>query len=154
MEFLQSTRPLLIVFHGLLALALACAALHIGAMSYRCLRGRGPAQTASPRHGGLFLWVWVGAMVTGLLLYPQFRVDVRAACFDPTYPLATGFYEVKEHWLAIGLPVAISYQALARRGGASLAGAGFHVLGLLLALIITAATLIGLGVLALDLAWC
>lgn len=50
--------------------------------------------------GYLFTWIM------GLLIYPVFRVGVRAANFDPNVPWATGIFEMKEHIGSVGLVAA------------------------------------------------
>jgi hypothetical protein len=57
-------------------------------------------------------WAYASTFLLGLVLYPTFRVDVRAAYLDANAPLAVGFFEVKEHWLALGLLVVWSLAAL------------------------------------------
>ncbi|NKB68944.1 MAG: hypothetical protein GKR89_17900 [Candidatus Latescibacteria bacterium] len=51
----------------------------------------------------------------GALIYPTFRVRVRAEYFDAELPHATGLFEVKEHWAALGLALFIAYFAISRR---------------------------------------
>jgi len=42
-------------------------------------------------------------LALGALLYPPFRVDVRAGYLDAQAPWGTGLFELKEHAAAIGL---------------------------------------------------
>ncbi len=154
MDVLDTLRPLLLVAHGLLAVALTGAAVHAAVAGWTGLRGAARWQGRLPVYANVLLWSWIATLVTGLLIYPPFRVAVRAECFDLRIPLATGFFEVKEHWLAMGLPVAAVYRTLARRGGAAVAGRGVHLLGILLGLVIVSATGIGFAMLALDATAC
>ncbi len=60
----------------------------------------------------------------GLLIYPVFRVDVRAALLDKTFPQATALFEIKEHLAALAAFVAIAMLILGifghlRRAGIS-----------------------------------
>jgi hypothetical protein len=43
----------------------------------------------------------------GLLIYPVFRIKVRAEYFDPKLPWLTGLFEIKEYVGAIGLFIAL-----------------------------------------------
>ena len=58
-------------------------------------------------------WGYIVSFVIGLLIYPVFRVNVRAADFDKARPWATGLFEVKEHIGAIALFAAIAIIVLA-----------------------------------------
>ena len=52
----------------------------------------------------------------GWLIYPVFRVDVRAAFLDKLNPWATGLFEIKEHLAAVGAFVALGVLSLALFG--------------------------------------
>jgi amino acid permease len=47
------------------------------------------------------------SFILGLLIYPVFRIKVRAEYFDPQLPWLTGLFEIKEYLGAIGLFVAL-----------------------------------------------
>jgi len=49
---------------------------------------------------------YIFSFVLGLLIYPVFRVKVRAEYFDQKLPWLTGLFEIKEYVSAIGLFVA------------------------------------------------
>ncbi len=62
---------------------------------------------------GLSLTKWgivtyVASFVLGLLIYPVFRVKVRAEYFDSSLPWATGIFEIKEHLASIGLFIVLA----------------------------------------------
>ena len=59
--------------------------------------------------GSLF---YILTWVLGLLIYPVFRVKVRAEYFDPELPWATGLFEIKEHIGSLGLFAALSLLVL------------------------------------------
>lgn len=59
-------------------------------------------------------WGYVVSFVIGLLIYPVFRVNVRAADFDKARPWATGLFEVKEHIGAVALFAALAIIILAK----------------------------------------
>lgn len=56
-----------------------------------------------------YLITWI----LGLLIYPVFRVNVRAVSFDSYLPWATGLFEVKEHVGSIGLIATLALFAFA-----------------------------------------
>lgn len=58
-------------------------------------------------------WGYIITFILGLLIYPVFRVKVRASDFDKVRPWATGIFEVKEHIGAIALFAAIAVIVLA-----------------------------------------
>ena len=53
------------------------------------------------------LWAYILTFVFGLIIYPVFRIKVRAAYFDPELPWLTGLFEIKEFVGAIGLFIAL-----------------------------------------------
>ncbi len=59
-------------------------------------------------------WSYVVVYILGALIYPAFRVYIRRDYFDPNLPWATGVFEVKEHWGAIGLALFLAYYLLRR----------------------------------------
>jgi hypothetical protein len=59
-------------------------------------------------------WAYVTVFFVGALVYPTFRVRVRHEYFDKCVPWATGLFEVREHWAAIGLALFIAYYFLRR----------------------------------------
>lgn len=54
------------------------------------------------------LWSWIILLVTGGMLYPDFRVNHRAAYIDQSYPWITGLFEIKEHSGACGLALLLA----------------------------------------------
>jgi hypothetical protein len=52
---------------------------------------------------------------TGALLYPPFRLNVREALLDTEIPWATGLFELKEHFAAVGLGILPAYWLLWRK---------------------------------------
>lgn len=65
------------------------------------------------KHADWFLGLLSASAVTGLLLYPHFRVHVREVFLDEHAPWATQLFEVKEHLALAALPLALGYWALA-----------------------------------------
>lgn len=104
---------LLLVLHAAVAVALAGAATHNGLLALRAMRGRaGPAhlERLYPR---VVLWLYLASVGLGSVLYPTFRVDVRAAYLDHALPLGSALFEIKEHVVAFGLAAALVQRRLA-----------------------------------------
>jgi hypothetical protein len=88
-------RPVLLV-HAVVGFSALAVALHLLVAVWRARR-RGSLAGAH-LHAGLLVALQVAALVTGALVYPAFRVHVRAAFMDATAPTLTGLFEIKEHW--------------------------------------------------------
>jgi hypothetical protein len=143
---------LLMVVHGLCAVALLGSVTHTGLLAAYHLAGRPIRPKLRQSHAKITLWTYVATFTLGLILYPRFRLDVRAAYLDEHVPLATGFFELKEHLVAVGLMLAIAHFVMApgvdvraRSSEAKL----FHALGIALMGIVWIAALTGLVVVAI-----
>lgn len=125
---------ILLILHGLLAVALLGAVTHQG-FSVSRPRPTGARTSFVARyrsvHDGSFRHaiaiLFILTTVGGGFLYPQYRIDVRPTLEDRQLSAANGLFEIKEHLAAIGLGVLPAYlvywrpplssdQALARRG--------------------------------------
>ncbi|MFQ6049755.1 MAG: hypothetical protein ACE5J0_01815 [Candidatus Paceibacterales bacterium] len=53
------------------------------------------------------IWAYLLTFILGLLIYPVFRIKVRAEYFDPELPWLTGLFEIKEFIGAIGVFIAL-----------------------------------------------
>lgn len=53
--------------------------------------------------------LFVVTAIGGALLYPQYRIDVRPALEDMRNSAANGVFEIKEHFIAIGLGLLPAY---------------------------------------------
>ncbi len=106
---------LLLVLHAAVAVALAGAATHNGLLGLSSLRGRPPRVRLERFYPSAVLWLFLASVLIGALLYPSFRVDVRAAYLDEAMPLGTRLFEFKEHLVAMGLFAAVVQRVLAGR---------------------------------------
>jgi hypothetical protein len=110
---------ILLIVHGLLAVAL------LGAITHQAfaVRWRRPAQGARSfidQFSGVDPKAYVSAIVLlfvttsigGAFLYPQYRLDVRPTLEDLQYRAANGVFEIKEHLAAIGLGMLPAYVVL------------------------------------------
>ena len=80
-------------------------------------------------------------------LSPDAKARLRKAYLDEHLPLATGFFEVKEHWIAIGLVILCCYWPMSRsiKGSRRTSDAWlFNVLGVVIGVIVWLAMLTGL----------
>lgn len=106
----------LLIVHGLLAVAL------LGAVTHQALSVTRPAPATGPRNFvGKFRGVsgasytnaitilFVVTSIGGALLYPQYRLDVRTTLEDLNLRGANGIFEIKEHLAAIGLGLLPAY---------------------------------------------
>jgi hypothetical protein len=108
---------------GLLVLHGIAAVLLIGAITHQAVALWLPAQRPArgwwralgavhpERYVRAVIVLYLVTMALGMLLYPAFRIDVRAAFLDAHQPWATGLFEVKEHAAAVGLALLPAYAA-------------------------------------------
>ena len=101
----------LLILHGLLAVAL------LGAITHQALSVLAIAPSANGRwtfvnrfrgvdataYATPIVVLFVITAIGGALLYPQYRIDVRPALEDTQNSAANGVFEIKEHLAAIGL---------------------------------------------------
>jgi hypothetical protein len=101
---------ILLIIHGLLAVAL------LGAITHQALSvaRRVPAAArgsfvgrfsgvAAAGYANAIIILFIVTSIGGALLYPQYRLDVRPALEDLNMREANGAFEIKEHLAAIGL---------------------------------------------------
>ena len=87
----------------------------VGSMTHNLLcvidyvRGRFARQKLELLYVKVSFWAYIIVYVLGALIYPAFRVYLRGVYFDPQIPWATGLFEVKVHWGAIGLGLFFVY---------------------------------------------
>jgi len=106
----------LLIIHGLLAVALLGALTHqafsvVPASSstnkrsffarFRSVNG--------PAYAGPIVVLFLLTAIGGALLYPQYRIDVRTTLEDLQLRSANGIFEIKEHLVALGLGLLPAY---------------------------------------------
>lgn len=106
---------ILLIVHGLLAVALLGAITH-QAVSVRRIsisarrsfidkfRGVSAASYTNP-----IIVLFLVTCLGGSVLYPQYRMDVRTTLEDLQLRAANGVFEIKEHFAAIGLGLLPAY---------------------------------------------
>ena len=142
----------LLVLHAAAAIVLIGSTTHNGILAVRQLLGRPVRRSLQQLYVHVLGIAYLTTFTIGLLNYPAFRMDVRAAWLDANAPLATGFFEVKEHWLAMGLVILACYWPMSRtvHGSRRTSDAWlFQVLGIALTVIVWLAMLTGLFVTAM-----
>jgi hypothetical protein len=105
----------LLIVHGLLAVAL------LGALTHQSFAVSRPPTASKRSFVGRFRGVHTPAFTTvivllfvitaigGGLLYPQYRIDVRTTLEDLQMRAANGVFEMKEHFVAVGLGLLPAY---------------------------------------------
>ncbi len=112
MVFLENFyRPLLLA-HLLATFLLVGAMTHNLVIVIGYLRGKFGRQKLEWIYVRVSLWAYVIVYAIGALIYPAYRIYIRHDYFDPKLPWATGLFEVKEHWGAVGLAMFFAYYLL------------------------------------------
>ena len=101
----------LLILHGLLAVALLGAITHQSLSVLTIARATNGRWNFVDRFRGVdatayatpIVVLFVVTTIGGALLYPQYRIDVRPALEDTQNTVANGVFEIKEHLAAIGL---------------------------------------------------
>ena len=113
----------LLIIHGLVAVAL------LGAITHQTLSAWAPVNARPGSFFGRFRTVPNGAFtnavivlysvsaVLGGIVYLYFRVDVRPALEQASRWEALGFFDLKEHFIAIGLALLPAYYVCWRQSG-------------------------------------
>ncbi|OHB76747.1 MAG: hypothetical protein A2Z25_02510 [Planctomycetes bacterium RBG_16_55_9] len=110
--FLEGYYKFLVMLHLLATFVL------VGAMTHNLLivlnygRGKFGKKKLEHFYVKVSLWAYLIVYVFGTLAYPAFSINTRASLFDKTIPWATGLFEVKEHWAALGLAFIVVYYLL------------------------------------------
>ena len=111
MEF--AAKPLLIL-HALFAMALLGSTTHDAILCIGFLRGRFGRRKLERIYALIASCCYAATFLVGSILYPTYRVRVRAAYFDRALPWASNLFDVKENWAAIGLAASLGLLLLSR----------------------------------------
>ncbi len=112
MVFLERFYEVLLLAHLFVTIVLLGSLTHNLLIVVKYVRGKFGRQKLEWFYVRLSFWSYVIVYVLGALIYPAFRVYIRADCFDPKLPWATGLFEVKEHWGSLGLVLFFVYYYL------------------------------------------
>ena len=112
--FLENLYEFLLMVHLFATFALIGSMTHNLLCVVKYVRGKFGRQKLEWLYLKVSLWSYIITYVFGVLVYPAFRVYIRggAAGFDANMKWATGLFEVKEHWGAIGLALMFVYYFL------------------------------------------
>jgi hypothetical protein len=105
-------RPLLVV-HAIIGFTAVFATTHLAAYSVLSALGR-PNQRALHRFGFIAPSSLIVQLLLGLLLYPTYRVRVRAADFDHNAPFFSQLFDFKEHLAALSVALVVAAALAAR----------------------------------------
>jgi hypothetical protein len=105
----------LLIIHGLLAVALLGAITH-QAMSV-WFPARKPAHSFSGRfravaagsYTGAIIVLYITVFIFGSIIYPEYRLSIRVVVEELQLPMANGIFELKEHFTAVGLALLPAY---------------------------------------------
>jgi amino acid transporter len=112
MIFLENFYGLLLLAHLLVTFVLVGAMTHSLLIVVGYLRGKFGRQKLEWLYVRVSLWAYAIVYIIGALIYPAYRIHIRHRYFDPELPWATGLFEVKEHWGAVGLAMFVVYYFL------------------------------------------
>lgn len=107
---------ILLIVHGLLAVALLGAITHQALSVASATVGRERRSffarfrnVNGPAYASPIVVMFVLTAVLGGLLYPAYRIDVRVLLEDTNSRSANGIFEIKEHLVAVGLGALPAY---------------------------------------------
>jgi hypothetical protein len=110
--FLENFYELLLLFHLLITFILIGSMTHNLTIVYGYLRGRFGRKVRELYYARVSFWSYMIVYIIGALIYPYFRIYIRHDYLDAHLPWATGLFEVKEHWGAIGVGLLACYYLL------------------------------------------
>jgi len=98
----------LLILHGLLAVALLGGITH---QVYSAYRTPAPVKGFISRYGAVdgaaytnaMIVLYIAAAILGWIVYAPYRLEIRTALEDLNLPKANGIFEIKEHFIAIGM---------------------------------------------------
>ncbi len=101
-----------VIVHLLTGLVLIGAVTH---HLWLVVRGRGITHAKAIRRFSFWAAVsYLTCFAWGCFIYPAYRYYVRFLVQDERAPWATGLFEIKEHWLALGLALLPFYLVTSR----------------------------------------
>ena len=114
MVFLENYYEILLLAHLFAIFVLVGSMTHNLLIVIGYVRGKFGRQKLEWLYVKVSLWTYTIVYVIGALIYPAFGARIRHPYFDPELPYATGLFEVKEHWGALGLAMFFVYYFLRR----------------------------------------
>lgn len=111
--FLFGARRLLVLLHAAGSVVLLGAATHHALQMRHYLRGRFPRVAVEKTWARVVSVAYAATFALGALLYPSYRVHVRACFLERHAPLYAGLFDVKEVFASLALVVALGLGLLA-----------------------------------------
>lgn len=111
--FGYAARRVLLILHAGASVVLIGAATHHALQMRYYLRGQFKFVRLEKVYAKVISVVYVLTMALGSLLYPTYRVNVRALHLDRDEPFLSRLFDVKEVYASLTLPLAIALGALA-----------------------------------------
>lgn len=112
MVFLENFYEWLLVLHLLATFVLVGSLTHNLLCVVKFIRGEFGRAKLEWRYVRVSLWSYVIVYILGTVIYPAFGAYIRGTYFDSLLPWATGLFEIKEHWGAVGLALMFVYYFL------------------------------------------
>lgn len=143
------TTTILLIIHGLLAVALLGAITHQAVSVVAPRRDRAASFVASFRgvngmtYTNAIIVLFLATAILGSILYPSYRINVRTVLQVYRMHVPEGAFEVKENFVAIGAALLPAYWYFWRRPVAGYGGATRTALTLILTVIVWWAFLVG-----------
>jgi len=106
--FLERFYVVLLVVHLLVTIVLVGSMTHNFLVVVDYLRGKFNRKKLELKFLKVSVWSYTFVYIVGALIYPAFRIRVRHEYFDEQLPWATGLFEVKEHWAAVGMALIVA----------------------------------------------
>lgn len=112
--FLEGLSTPLLVLHALAAIVLIGSTTHGAILLVGYLRGRFGRMKLEKLYVRIQLVAYAVTFLLGSLVYPAYRIYVRAAVFDRHAPWASNLFDIKENLAALALPLMLGYAWLSR----------------------------------------
>ncbi len=114
--FAHSIAKPLVLVHALAGFIAAATAIHLAVYATNALM-RGSFGSRGRTYAVVMAAAFAACVATGLLAYPNFRVNVRGLFLDRFAPAMTAVFEIKEHLGALVIPfvaLAVAMERAAR----------------------------------------
>ncbi|MHC4753426.1 MAG: hypothetical protein ACYTFW_26635 [Planctomycetota bacterium] len=112
MVFLEKFYDLLVLVHLFATFVLVGSMTHNLLIVVNYLRGKFGRQKLEWLYVRVSLWTYTIVYIIGILIYPAYGARIRYPYFDQQLRWATGLFEVKEHWGAVGLAMFFAFYFL------------------------------------------
>ncbi len=112
MVFLENYYEILLLVHLFATFVLVGSMTHNLLIVVGYVRGKFGRQKLEWLYVRVSLWAYTIVYVIGVLIYPAYGARIRHPYLDQQLPWATGLFEVKEHWGAVGLAMFFAFYFL------------------------------------------